>query len=112
LDIGYRAAMLENTPAIKQALDQQRDDDEAEARLIDRFIELEAGLRSEDRRSDSLMTLRVLLADLSKKAAAGADTGDRRRARRVLRVVASGARQRVQDPDYLALIEKYRLPRT
>jgi dienelactone hydrolase len=111
LDIGHRAAMLEATPAIKRALDQQRDDDEAEARLIDRFIELEAGLRSEERRSDSLMTLRVLLADLSKKAAAGADTGDRRRARRVLRVVASGASQRVQDRDYLALIEKYRLPR-
>ena len=110
--IAGRIAELEQRDPIRRALTQQREDDEAEARLIERFLELEAGLRSEERRADNLMTLRVMLADLSKKATAAADSAERRRARRVLRVVATGATQRVSDPDYLKLIEKYRLPRT
>jgi hypothetical protein len=107
-----RAAELGKLEPIKRALNQQRDDDEAEARLIERILELEAGLRSDERRTDSLMTLRVVLADSFKQANAAADSPARRRARRVLRVVTSGANQRVQDPDYLKLLEKYRLPRT
>jgi hypothetical protein len=110
--IEARAADLARQRDVRRALDQRRDDDEAEARLIERFMELEAGLRSDERRHDSLATLRVLLADLSRKAAAESDSSERRRARRVLRVVASGATQRVQDAEYLKLIEKHRPPRT
>jgi hypothetical protein len=107
-----RAAELSKREPIRRALTQQRDDDEAEARLIERILELEAGLRSEERRTESLMTLRVVLEDGFKQANAATESPARRRARRVLRVVSTGANQRVQDPDYLKLIEKYRLPRT
>ena len=107
-----RATELSKREPIKRALNQQRDDDEAEARLIERILELEAGLRSDERRADSLMTLRVVLDDSFKQANAATDSPARRRARRVLRVVTSGVNQRVQDPDYLKLLEKYRLPRT
>ena len=107
-----RATELSKREPIKRTLNQQRDDDEAEARLIERIQELEAGLRSDERRNDSLMTLRVVLEDSFKQANAATDSPSRRRARRVLRVVTSGANQRVQDPDYLKLLEKFRLPRT
>jgi hypothetical protein len=111
-DVTTRAAELSKREPIRRALTQQRDDDEAETRLIERILELEAGLRTDERRSDSLMTLRVVLEDCFKQANAASESPARRRARRVLRVVSTGASQRVQDPDYLKLIEKYRLPRT
>jgi hypothetical protein len=111
-DVNARAAELSTREPIRRALNQQRNDDEAEARLIERILELEAGLRNDERRSDSLMTLRVLLEDGFKQANAATESPARRRARRVLRVVSSGANQRVQDQDYLKLIEKYRSPRT
>ena len=56
------------------------------------------------------MTLRDRLSKLSQKAAAEADTAERRQARRVVRTVTAGASARVQDGEYLTLLEQYRLP--
>ena len=42
------------------------------------------------------------------KASAPEDSPQRLSARRVLRVVTMGASERVQDKEYLALLQKYR----
>jgi len=54
--------------------------------------------------------LRNLFADLSKKANAANDSGERRLARRVLRGAVVSSAEVSKDPEYRKLIEKYRLP--
>ena len=53
------------------------------------------------------MTLRDRLSKLSRKAAGEADTPERSQARRVLRSITAGASGRVQDREYLTLLEQY-----
>lgn len=105
-----RASALAKQQAIKQALDRERDSDTAEARLLDAFARYESGLQDDTLRVESVMKLRSLLADLNKRATAPQDSLERARSRRVLRVVTMGTAQRTQDPDYLKLLEQYRLP--
>ena len=45
---------------------------------------------------------------MSRAAGAADDTPERQRARRVLRAITAGAGERVQDPQYLALLQQYR----
>ena len=60
-------------------------------------------------RDAALMTLRDRLSNLSRKAAGEAETPERSQARRVLRSIVPGAPERVQDREYLKLLEQSRL---
>ena len=60
----------------------------------------------------SMMMLRDRLNKLSRKAGADGDTPDRAQARRVLRSITAGASGRVQDREYLTLLEQFRLSGT
>jgi poly(3-hydroxybutyrate) depolymerase len=103
-----RAKDLSKQPEVKKALARERSADEAEERLVGSFFELEAQLRDENRRSEALVQLRSELAKLARAAGAAEETPERSRARRVLRAVTLGAGERVQDPQYRALLEQYR----
>ncbi|PYR59852.1 MAG: hypothetical protein DMF91_13720 [Acidobacteria bacterium] len=105
-----RAADLSKQLDVKRALARERDDDDAEARLLDDVMRLETGLRDESRRMESLGQLRDALSRCARQANASADSPERRRARRVLRTITMGAAERVQDVEYLKLLEQYRQP--
>jgi hypothetical protein len=102
-----RAAELSKQPDVRKALARERDADDAEGRAVRDVFELEARLADESRRGAALMALRDRLSRLAQKAAEAGDSPDRRQARRLLRAVTAGAGGRVQDGEYLALLEQY-----
>ena len=111
-DVSAEASRLEQMagqPDVRKALKRERDADDAEGRMLGEIFELESRL-GDDSRHDALLTLRDRLSKLSRKAAGEADTPERSQARRVLRSITAGASGRVQDRDYLTLLEQYRLP--
>jgi len=101
------SALLKN-PETKRALDRQRDADRSELQLLEDFGRMEAGLSDSATRNDSFSGLRHLIQDCHKKATAPDDSPQRSSARRVLRAVTMGGSERVQDAEYLALLQKYR----
>jgi len=105
-----RAAEMVKQKDVKSALARERSDDDAEARQVNDVLALEAGLHDEDRRMASLGRLRDALQRLARQANAEADSPERRRARRLLRTITSGAVERVMDAEYLKLLEQYRQP--
>ena len=104
-----RAKDLSKEPEVRKALARERADDDREAELIGELVALEAALADAQRRTESLGTLRAHLTKLAQQANASEESVERSRARRLLRTIASGAASRVQDREYLALIEKYGL---
>ena len=107
-----RAAALAKQPDVRRALAREHDDDDAEARLLDQAVALEAGLTDDARRPDSLQGLRELLTRLSKQANATTDFPERGRSRRLLRIITMGAPERTQDQEYLKLLAQFRPPET
>ena len=113
IDIAAEARLLDELSRrsdVKQALKRDRDVDDAEWRMFGEMFELEAQLADEGRRVTALMTLRARLSTLSRSAATEADTPERRQSRRLLRAMTAGASGRVQDREYLAVLEQHRLP--
>jgi len=111
LDVSAEAHRLEDMSRrsdVKKALKRERESDDAEARILQEIFDLERQL-GDDRRDAALMTVRDQLSRLSRTAASQADTPKRNQARRVLRAIAAGASERVQDRGYLVLVEQYRL---
>jgi len=112
LDVSAEARRLEDMsrqPDVKKALKRDQDSDNAEGRMLGEIFDLEARLAG-DGRDVALMSLRDRLTKLARKAAGDADTPERSQARRVLRSVTAGASGRVQDREYLNLLEEYRQP--
>jgi uncharacterized membrane-anchored protein YhcB (DUF1043 family) len=105
-----RAGELSKQKDVKQALARERADDDAEARQMADVLTLEAALRDESRRMEGLGRLRDVLVRCARQAGAEADSPERRRARRLLRTITIGAAERVQDAEYLKLLEQYRSP--
>jgi predicted esterase len=105
-----RLAALTKQADIKKAIARERADDEAEARMLNEIVELEAALGNDDRRTQSLLQLRDRLSRISRTANGTEDTPERRLARRVLRQITAGASERVKDPDYLKMLQEYRTP--
>ncbi len=103
-----RASALSKQKEVKNALGRERSDEEAEARLLNDLLLLETELRDDVRRLESLGRIHGSLARLARQADGTADTPERRRARRVLRGITMGAAERVQDPEYLKVLEQYR----
>ena len=96
---------------VKDALARDRKADDVEAHAMREIFENEAQLGDENRRGVALLTLRDRLSKLSRRAADAADTPDRRQARRMLRAITFGAPERVQDREYLEVLQQYRPPR-
>jgi predicted esterase len=110
-DVSAEATRLDRASresAVTKALAREREEVDAEARLLQQTFELEASLADGDRRDASLMLLGARLREWSRTAATGADTPERERARRLLQSVVFGASDRVKDHDYLAELERYR----
>ncbi len=113
LDISAETSRLEQMSRqsdVKKALKRDLDVDAAEASMLEEIVELEARLADDERREVTMMTLRDRLATLARKSAEEADTPERSQARRVLRSITAGASGRVQNREYLTLLEQYRLP--
>jgi poly(3-hydroxybutyrate) depolymerase len=107
-----RAAELSKQKDVKSVLSRERAEDDAEARQVGDVFALEAGLRDEGRRMESLGRLRDALQRLARQANADTDSADRQRARRLLRTITSGISERGLDPEYRKLLEQYRQPGT
>jgi poly(3-hydroxybutyrate) depolymerase len=105
-----RLEQLSRQAEVKKALQRERDAVSAEGRMLEEIFGLEARLRTDEGREVALMMLRDRLSKLSRKATAEADTPERSQAVRVLRSITAGASGRVQDREYLTLLEQYRLP--
>jgi dienelactone hydrolase len=103
-----RAADMSRQPEVKKALARERADDDAERRALSDIFDLEAGLRDGNRRAMSLIRLRDQLSRYARTASGEVDTPERSQARRVLRVVTAGGSERVDDPQYLRLLEELR----
>ena len=112
LDVSAEASRLEEMSRqseVRKALKRERDADDGEALMLGEIFDLEGRLGDAASRDVALITLRDRLSTLSRKAASEADTPERGQARRVLRSIAVGASQRVQDRVYLTLLDQYRL---
>jgi hypothetical protein len=105
-----RAAALSTQADVKKAQARERSDDDREARMLQEFFDLEAGLRDSEQRAQALFRIRERLSQWARDANADAESAKRSQARRVLRAVTSGAGQ-VQDTEYRKLLEQYGLRR-
>jgi hypothetical protein len=105
-----RAKTLANQPDIRKALDRERTADNEDWRTVSDIIGIEQTLADSDQRAQSLLRLRMELAKLSRAANAENDSPSRSRARRLLRMITAGASERVDDREYRAILDQYRLP--
>lgn len=106
-----RAKDLARQPDVKKALARERANDNAEIRTLTEIFDLEAGLNDDARHEASLQRLRERLLQQARIASADAESPERSQARRLLRTIASGARERVSDPQYRKLLEEVVPPR-
>jgi predicted esterase len=95
---------------VKDALARDQKADDVEARAMREIFENEAQLGDENRRGVALLTLRDRLTKLSRRAADATDRPDRSQARRIMRAVVFGASERVDDREYLEMLQQYRQP--
>lgn len=103
-----RAALLSKQADVKKALARERSDEDAEARMLREFFELESLLADAEQRPQALLRIRDRLSQWASAANAETASPKRSQARRVLRAVTSGTGQ-VQDTDYRKLLEQYGL---
>jgi len=108
--LAARETELRQRKTVKAGIKKDLTDEQREERLMHELGAAESGLADADNRVQSLAELRNLFADLSKKANAANDSGERRLARRVLRGAVVSSAEVSKDPEYRKLIEKYRLP--
>ena len=100
-------SQLLKDPATKRALDRQREADQAELRTLEEIGRLEAGL------ADSRLVTTACGSAASSRRLQKEGHRPRRLAQRdsplrILRVVTMGASERVQDQEYLKLLQQYR----
>ena len=91
---------------MKKALARERSDDDAEVRRLDEIFDLEVGLHDPRRHNESLIWLRGELTRYARLADGAAESPERSQARRLLRTISGGAAERVDDPDYRALLDQ------
>lgn len=111
-DVTRFAARAAALKADKRVRDEQKKelDLETEERLNDQVILGEEALLTDaDRRAEALKQLRRRWQALSEKTQAAADTPERRMARRILSGLSSTIT--TKDPDYLAIIQEFRMAR-
>src|SRR3954454_5603109 len=101
-----RVSELSRQPDVKKALSREKSSLDAESQMLSDIFAFEASRADGEPRPVALASLRNQLSRLAKKAAAEAESPERSQARRVLRAITSGAAGRVQDREYLALINE------
>jgi len=104
-----QAKELERDKRVREALKKERDDQALEERDTRQILGLEAQLANVDQRGPALLGLRSEWKRLSGVANGATDTAERRRARRVLRGLSMGTRERSSDAEYLKIVSEYRL---
>ena len=106
-----RAVILGKEKSVKDALKRARDEDDREIRIIREIQSPAGGLGDGATRQDALVELDRMFRELNGAARRAADSMERRVARRLMATIA-GNTAFTTDPDLLALIAKYRVPRT
>ena len=76
--------------------------------LLSDIFALEAALDDPARHGPTMLALRDRVMRLAKKAAAEGESPERSQARRVLRAITAGASGRVQDREYLQMLNEFR----
>ena len=102
-----RAAALGRDKRVREALKQERAEEDREQRQWSEILVLENQLESPEQRMDALTELSDRWKRLAAAASASVDSSDRRVARRVFRGLLARP-DRIKDPAYLKLVEPYR----
>ena len=103
-----RAATLRRAKPVKEAQKKEQAEEFQERRLLGDLLAWEAELNSPEQRGQAFAKLSDQWKRMANQAAAEEDSAQRRIARRVSRGLAMGATDRTKDPEYLALLAKYR----
>jgi hypothetical protein len=109
--LAAQAAALARDKRVRDGLKKEREEEAREQHSLDEILSAEEQLRVQETHAEALQRLRDQWKSLAAAAAGPEDTAARRIARRVMRGLAMGAADRVRDPDYLRVLESYRLPR-
>jgi predicted esterase len=107
---GARAAIdaLRSQAEVRRALQQERAALDAESRMLDETLALEARLSDPSGRAAALAALRMRLDSWARTAAVDTPSPDRSRSRRLLGAIAAGAADRVPDAEYRELVRQIR----
>jgi dienelactone hydrolase len=106
-----RAAELGRDKHVREALKQERAEEEREGREIAEIIAAEQRLPDAAGRMAAMQDLRERWKRLGQTAKGANDTAERRIARRILRALSMGANERTHDTEYRKMLEAYRPPR-
>ena len=103
-----RAAALSRSKPIKEARKKEQAEEYQERRLIGDLLLWEAELANPDKHTEAFAKLADQWKRMIDQADAREDSAQRRIARRVSRGLAMAVGARTKDPEYLALLAKYR----
>jgi len=104
-DSAARAKLLERDKAVKDAIRDERREEELELERRSQILKSEAALADPLRRRQGLDELRDIVGRLARDAKAEADSGPRRVARRITRSIAASGAEAARDPQYRKLLE-------
>jgi dienelactone hydrolase len=100
-----RAEALGHNKRVREALRKDRDEERREELETGQILAMEGQLKLAEHRAEALADLRSAWRRLLISANGAIDSGDRRKARRVLRGLSMGAPERVTDAEYLKMLE-------
>jgi predicted esterase len=103
-----RAAALGKDKKVKDALKQERREEDQEARLIGDIMAAEGRLGDPTERLSAMQELRDRWKQMRTAANGASDTAERRIARRISRALLASANDRTRDPEYRKLLEEQR----
>ena len=107
-DLAARAAALGKDKKVRDALKQERREEDQEERLIRDILAAEARLSNAAERPGAMQELRDRWKELRAAANGASDTAERRVARRISRALLASAAERSRDPEYRKLLEDQR----
>ena len=103
-----RAGALGRDKKVKEALKQERREEEQEERLITEIMATEGRLANPDERLGAMQELRGRWKQMRTAANGESDTAERRVARRISRALLASAGERTRDAEYRKLLEEQR----
>ena len=103
-----RAAALGKDKKVRDALKQERREEEQEERLITEILTAEARLANSEERLGAMQELRGRWKQMRTAANGESDTAERRVARRISRALLASANERTRDQEYRKFIEEQR----
>jgi predicted esterase len=103
-----RAAALGRDKKVKDALKQERREEDQEMRLVGDIMGAEARLASPTERMAAMQELRDRWKEMKSAANGASDSAERRIARRISRALLASANDRTRDPEYRKLLTEQR----